>query len=217
MLLTRVADEIRAAILSGDLPPGTPVKQEQLAAQLGVSREPVRKALLLLEREGLVRADPNRSATVAPLDRRFIEDIYQFREGVEGLVAAELAARADLDLAPLDRLVAGGRAAVAAGELTQLIELDMAFHTSLYDAAGNRVIIDVMRGQWSHIRRVMAVVLAEVGYRSAVWQEHAAIVEAIRARRPGRARALAARHTRGARRMLLAGFDAATSGNSGTA
>ncbi len=208
VLPARAADEIRAAILNGDLPPGARVKQEELAARLGVSREPVRQALLLLQREGLIRAEPNRSAVVAPLDRRFIADIYEFREAVEGLVAASLAKRSDLDLDHLEGLIARGRAAVREGDLPRLIDLDMAFHAGLYEAAGNQVIVEVMRTQWSHIRRVMAMVLKEASYRRQVWDEHAAIVRTIRAGRPGAARAAAGHHTRAARQMLLAGLDA---------
>lgn len=205
-LAARVANEIRAAILDGTLPPGSRVKQEALAVRLGVSREPVRQALLLLQREGLVRAEPNRSAVVAPLDPRLITDVYEFREAVEGLIAARLAARRDFDPAPLREIVARGRAAVRRGDVARLIDLDMSFHSGLYEAAGNRVVIDVMKAQWSHIRRVMAMVLRSAEYRQHVWEEHAAILEAIAARRVGRARAQAVGHIRAAHDMLMANF-----------
>jgi DNA-binding GntR family transcriptional regulator len=91
VLPVRATEEIRGAILSGALLPGTRIKQEELAARLGVSREPVRRALLLLQREGLVSTAPGRTATVASLDRRFIADVYELREVIEGLVAATVA------------------------------------------------------------------------------------------------------------------------------
>src|SRR5437660_7227643 len=87
----RAAEEIRGAILSGALLPGARIKQEELAARLGVSREPVRQALLMLQREGLVFTEPGRTATVATLDRRFIADVYELREVIEGLVGATMA------------------------------------------------------------------------------------------------------------------------------
>ncbi len=205
-LLARVAAEIRTAILDGTLSPGSRVKQEELAARLGVSREPVRQALLLLQREGLVHAEPNRSAIVAPVDPQLITDVYEFREAVEGLIAARLAARRDFDPAPLREIVARGRAAVREGNVAHLIDLDMAFHSGLYEAAGNRVVIDVMKAQWSHIRRVMAMVLRSATYRQHVWDEHAAILEAIAAGRVGQARTRAVGHIRAARDMLLANF-----------
>src|ERR1700680_3857025 len=82
----RVAIEIRTAILDGSLPPDSPIHQEKLAAKLGVSREPVRKALVLLEQEGLVNI-VGRSAMVTPVDDQFIAEIYGFREVVERYVA----------------------------------------------------------------------------------------------------------------------------------
>lgn len=209
ILRARVAQEIRTAILRGDLPPGSRVKQEDLAAQLGVSREPVRQALLLLQREGLVRAQSNGRATVAPVDRQLISDVYGFREAVETTVVAMLARLPKFDVTPLRDIIARGRTAVRQGDLSALIHLDMSFHTSLYEAAGNQVIIEVMRGQWSHIRRVMAMVLDRAAYRQKVWDEHEVIVRAICAGRVASATAAAGRHIRAARKMLLAIFDAA--------
>jgi DNA-binding GntR family transcriptional regulator len=209
ILLARVTREIRTAILRGDLAPGSRVKQEDLATQLGVSREPVRQALLLLQREGLVNARPNRSAQVAPLDRQFIADLYSFREAIETTVVATLARAPRFDMTPLQELIARGRTAVRQGDLPALIDLDMSFHTTLYEAAGNHVIVDVMRGQWSHIRRVMAMVLDRAIYRQKVWDEHQAILNAIHARRVASAKAVAGFHVRGARKMLLGLFDVA--------
>jgi DNA-binding GntR family transcriptional regulator len=209
ILRARVAQEIRAAILRGDLPPGSLVKQEALASQLGVSREPVRQALLLLQREGLVHAQPNRRAIVAPLDRQLISDLYGFREAVEMTAVATVARLPKFDATPLLDLIAKGRAAVRQGDLPALIHLDMSFHTSLYEAAGNMVVVEVMRGQWSHIRRVMAMVHGMAPYRQKVWDEHEAIVRAIRRGKVAAASTAAGRHIRAARKMLLTVFDAA--------
>jgi len=203
VLPVRAAEEIRGAILSGALLPGTRIKQEELAARLGVSREPVRRALLLLQREGLVSTAPGRTATVASLDRRFIAEVYELREVIEGLVAATVAKLSAPDLTHLDEIVARGREAVRQRSLQRLIELDIAFHSGLYEAANNRVLIDVMRDQWNHIRRVMAMVLGKTSYRDRVWDEHAAILQAIRSGKPRRARAIAAHHTRAAKLLLL--------------
>jgi DNA-binding GntR family transcriptional regulator len=213
ILGARVAQEIRTAILRGDLPPGRRVKQEDLAAQLGVSREPVRQALLMLQREGLVHAQPNRSAQVAPVDRHLIADVYGLREAVETSIVATLARRPGLDVKPFRLLIARGRNAVRQRDLTTLIELDMSFHTKLYEAAGNQVIVDVMHGQWGHIRRIMAMVLDRAAYRQKIWDEHEAIVQAIDAGRAASAIAAAGRHIRAARKMLLSVFEAAEPAN----
>jgi DNA-binding GntR family transcriptional regulator len=203
VLPVRAADEIRAAIVRGALPPGARIKQEELAAHLGVSREPIRQALLLLQGEGLVCAAPGRTATVAALDPQFIADVYELRELIEGLVAATLAKRPAFDLSHLDDIIDRGCKAVRSGNVTQLIDLDVAFHSALYEAANKRVLIDVMRGQWNHIRRVMGMVLRKSGYPERVWNEHAAILEAVRSGNPRRARAVAAHHAHAAKLILL--------------
>src|SRR5882762_10183599 len=209
VLGARVAQEIRSAILRGDLPPGSRVKQEGLAAQLGVSREPVRQALLLLQGEGLLHAQPNRSAQVAAVDGQLICDLYGLREAVETSLVASLARHPGFDVKPLRVLIAKGRTAVRQRDLPPLIRLAMSLHTGLYEAAGNRVSVEMMRGQWTHIRRVTAMVLDQAAYRQKIWDEHEAIVQAIHARRAASASVAAGRHIRAARKMLLAVFGAA--------
>lgn len=208
ILRARVAQELRIAILRGDLTPGSRIKQEHLAAQLGVSREPVRQALLLLQREGLVHAQPNRGASVAPLDSQLISDVYGLREALETAAVATLARSSRFDVRPFRDLIARGRVAVRQRDFRALVDLDMSFHTSLYEAAGNRVVVEVMRGQWSQIRRIMSLVADHFTYRQKIWDEHQAIVEAIHARKVVPAIAAATRHIRAARELLIESFDA---------
>ena len=82
-----VANQLRLGIIAGDFPPGARMRQEDLAERLNVSRGPVRQALVILEREGLVRADRWRGAIVTPLDVPLIKDLYEFRGAVERFVA----------------------------------------------------------------------------------------------------------------------------------
>jgi DNA-binding GntR family transcriptional regulator len=83
MMSTRALSEIRAAILNGSLAPGSRIRQEDLAAKLGVSREPIRHALVLLEREGLIKSVPNHGVVIAPVHPQLINDVYEFRETVD--------------------------------------------------------------------------------------------------------------------------------------
>jgi DNA-binding GntR family transcriptional regulator len=198
-----VTSEIRRAILDGTLAPGTRIKQEALAAELQVSRAPVRHALMVLEREGFVQTPRRRGTIVAPLDPGFISDIYDLREAVEGYAAARLATRASFDPAPFWHIVAAGEKAVKSGDLGRIIELDLAFHMGLYDALGNQPLRNIMAAQWWHFRRAMAATLGTSGYRKRVWSEHAAILRAIAAGRPAQAQALSIAHTRAARAVLL--------------
>ena len=78
---------IRQAILDGRLEPGSPLKEQQLAHELGISRTPVREALLMLQAEGLIVTTPNRSAVVREHDADDLKDLYQLRALLEGYAA----------------------------------------------------------------------------------------------------------------------------------
>ncbi len=198
----RVAAEIRSAILDGSLAPSTRIRQEDLAGRMGVSRAPIRQAIAALEREGLIHTIPNRGATVAPVDWALLNEIYEFRGAMEGFIAAKVAASEDFDPAPLRATVKQGRAAVKAGDIGGLIELDLAFHDGLYQAAGNRVILDAMRTQWGHIRRAILTTLTMKTHHRQFWEEHAAILAAIEQGDAASARSLATAHTHGAQALL---------------
>ena len=206
-----VANQIRAAILDGGLMPGSKIAQDELAAELGVSRLPIRQALLVLQREGLVFLDHGRGAVVAPLDIKFISDLFDCRAVVDGYVAAILAGRADFDVSPLREIVRAGRDAALRGE--RRLDLVREFHLTQYEAVGNQVLITIMKPLLDHVQRVVIFVQAatakntarqrralsrsaQQGLRSQnqTWQEHADIAEAIAAGRVGRARALARGH-----------------------
>jgi DNA-binding GntR family transcriptional regulator len=195
--------ELRSAILTGTLSPGTRLRQEDLASQMGVSRMPVRQALLALEREGLVRTDRWHGTVVAPIDPDLIRDMYAFRAVVERHVAETLARRSDFASEPIRQVLTAGRKAIASGDLNRAIELDLRFHTMLYDSVGNQVLSSFMREQWSHIRRVMAVTLTVPKMRARVWDEHASILDAIDAHDSVRAAAEAEAHMRAASATLL--------------
>src|SRR5438309_11120403 len=84
---------IREAIVDGRLEPGRRLKEEELARELGISRTPVREALLVLQSEGLVAAEPNRGASVRAHDAADLDDLYQLRALLEGYAARRAAPR----------------------------------------------------------------------------------------------------------------------------
>jgi DNA-binding GntR family transcriptional regulator len=165
----------------------------------------------MLEMEGLVHIDRSGSAVVAPLDADLIRDLYGFREGVERYVAESLAKRNDQSWTPLRELLGAGRKASTGDDQALLIDLDLKFHVALYDALGNRILSDVMRGQWNNMRRVMSATLAISGYSRLIWDEHTAILDAIMQHDPDRAGSLASAHTRAASTRLLERLGAGTS------
>jgi DNA-binding GntR family transcriptional regulator len=96
----RIAERIRGGILEGEYPPGTRIRQEDVAERFGASRVPVREALRILEHEGLVTLVANTGAWVAELTLAQCEEIYQMRERLEPLLlrfSAPGLTREDLD------------------------------------------------------------------------------------------------------------------------
>src|SRR3982750_741569 len=88
---------IRNAIIEGRLEPGRRLKEEELARELGISRTPVREALLVLQAEDLVVASPNRGATVRVHDARDLKEQYELRALLEGLATRRAAERITKD------------------------------------------------------------------------------------------------------------------------
>src|SRR5579864_9777932 len=84
---------IREAIIDGRLPPGQRLKEEELAQELGISRTPVREALLILQAEGLVTAVPNRGAVVRTYTESDLVDMYELRALLESFAAHQAAKR----------------------------------------------------------------------------------------------------------------------------
>jgi DNA-binding GntR family transcriptional regulator len=207
------AIELRNAILSGSLPPGTRLIQLDLAARFGVSRMPVRQALLALEREGLVRTDPWRGSIVAPLEPEAIRDMYAVRAILERQVARTLAERGRFDGSALHEMIAAGKQATTRGDYPRLIELDLKFHTLLYEAFGNRILLDIMRAHWVHIRRIMALTLQLAEYRRRVWDEHAAIIDAIERGDVEEAGVQAERHASAAAATVIKNLERLTTRN----
>ena len=200
-----LVDQVHRALLDaigdGSLAPGARITQEDLAERLAVSRQPVLQALRLLKAEGLLHDAPGRGLIVAPLDAALIAQVYEVRGALDSL-AARLAAqrRAVLD----ERWVEQGRRAARGRSVQAMVEADIAFHRAVYAASGNPLIEPSAQRHWVHLRRVMGAVLQASPQREAIWDEHAAIAEAIAAGDAKRAGALADRHGRNASEHLQA-------------
>ena len=198
-LVDRVYRSLLDAISDGSLAPGERITQEEIAQQLAVSRQPVLQALRLLKKDGFVEDAPGRGLQVAALQPQVIQHIYQVRGALDAL-AARLAAQRRFRIAP--ELMEAGRSAARGGNVSAMIEADMAFHRAIYDAAGNPLIGESARLHWRHLQRVMGAVLQEMGQREAVWDEHQAIADAIAAGDAERAARLIEDHSLQASRTL---------------
>ena len=197
-LVARTHEAIRAAIMSGDLAPCAPLAQEELAERLGVSRQPISHALVLLKREGLVVERGRKGQMVAPIEPEKLLGLYQVRGALDRL-AARLSAAAAPDCGTrLAGLIEQGRAATATGEANALVEADIAFHKALHEISGNAEISITANGFWPHMARSMRVVLEDRNSWSGIWAEHEAIAAAVAAGDVEKAGELAAQHAENA-------------------
>jgi DNA-binding GntR family transcriptional regulator len=198
-LIDRAYASILQAIREGGLSPGMRLNQDELAAKLRISRQPVGQALTILKSQGFVRDNGRRGLIVAPLEREFLRSIYQLREALDPM-AARLAAESctTADAAEGRRLFADGRRADRGGAMEPLIDADMRLHMWIYRVAGNPLLVSTMNLYWNHLRRAMGEILSRPQSRAVVWDEHEALVQAIIDRDPKAAAAHALAHTRGA-------------------
>lgn len=197
-LVDRVYRQLLEAISTGELAPGARLAQEDVAASLGVSRQPVHQALRLLKKEGFLADAGRRGLMVSALDPRALQQLYQVRSVLDGL-AARLAAEAGkpLDASPIE----AGRRSVRAS-LREAIRADLRFHEAVYQASGNPLVAESAARYWQHISRAMGAALGPHGLGASVWDEHEAILRAINEGDAARAEALARGHCETAGRII---------------
>ncbi|MFZ9138271.1 MAG: GntR family transcriptional regulator, partial [Hylemonella sp.] len=179
-LVEQVYQAILSEIASGRLPPGARIIQEQLAQELGVSRQPIQQALALLRKQGVLHDAPGRGLQVAPLDLEHVRQMYDVRAVIEGLAfrkAAELnSARAQ---AQGPALIAAGRKAVAKGSVKAMIAADMDFHNLIYTLSDNPLVAPSMEAHWTNTQRVMGEVLMRDDKPRDIWDQHEAMLQAV--------------------------------------
>jgi len=180
----KLVDQAYAAILdaicNGTLKPDERLTQDGVAQRLNVSRQPIHNALLVLKAQGFVREAGRRGLSVAPLDPKLFDAIYQFRSALEPLAVTLAVAHIDQRAAQEGRaVIARGKAAAAKRNPKSLIAADMAFHSLIYELSDNSLILETMRLNWHHLRRAMGQTLRLPGLARRVWKEHEAIFESM--------------------------------------
>lgn len=209
-LVEQVYDRLLDAICEGGLPAGTRITQDELAAQLQVSRQPVMSAVGLLRQQGFLVEHGRRGLQVAPVDRAHFDAIYEFRSVVEPWAASLAAQRATPQMLARGRaLVEQGKRVAAAGDTHAALQADIDFHRFIYEASGNPLVLQSMELHWHHLRRSMGEVLRRPRFTEKVWREHAAILDAIVARDKKAAARLIADHVREAHGRVSAELAAA--------
>ena len=186
--------ELQDSILSGALPPGSPLRLEELAARLGMSISPVREAVRRLESLGLAVHIPHRGARVSELALDDLRDTYEVRLVLEPLAVRRAAERfaardAETARARLDEYAD----AHERGDLRTARDAHAGFHFTLYRASGSEWLLRLIRPAWENCERYRAISLQRRS-ASEVEREHLRILDACVHHEPERGAAELTRH-----------------------
>jgi len=173
---------IRQRILDNVWAPGYQALEQALALELGMSRTPVREALIRLQTEGLVEVVPRHGMRVLPVSPSDMQEIYEILTSLEAM-AAELVARrrpSAAELAPLERASRDMEKALKKDDLDAWAEADERYHRQLIELCGNRKLAGIVYNYWdrAHRARMFTLRLRPKPVNST--REHLAVVEAIR-------------------------------------
>lgn len=204
----KLVEQVHKAILSeiaeGKLKAGSRIIQEQIAQELGVSRQPVQQSLVLLKNQGVLIDAPGRGLQVAPLNLELIRQMYEVRAVIEGLVFRKAAENFSENAKKrAEKLLAAGRQAVIKASVRDLISADMAFHSFFYELADNPIITQSMETQWVNTQRVMGSVLLSADKPRDIWDEHEVMLGLVAAGEAAKAERLARTHIEEAANFML--------------
>jgi DNA-binding GntR family transcriptional regulator len=175
-----VAERMRRAIILSELPAGLHLEEPALAQKFGVSRIPIREALIRLEQEGLVRVEPRRGAFIVGMTVDDIGDVYEFRLLVERHAARRAAERIDNDgINLLQDLVDEMDEALRRGEQSAMVVPDVSFHRQIVVESGSRQLLVA----WERLAGLIEAILSvtDETYRDApqALNGHQLIIDAL--------------------------------------
>lgn len=204
-----VLDELRKAIVSRQLSPRQPIRQDTIAHRLGVSRVPLREALKTLEAEGQVVYEPHRGYSVAELSLQDLLEVYRLRELLES-EAAEVAAQkyADTDITRIADAQRDVETAAGNGDLVGMIAANRRFHFALLEPAGMPRLLRIVRTLWDATDAYRAVYYNSDDNRARVRREHEDITRAARERDAAGLATLLSKHRQHAIDTLRVTLDA---------
>lgn len=183
----QVADYVRGLILSGELAPGSAVEEAGIAKELSISRAPVREAMQVLIREGLIEAHPQKRKHVKELTSKQIKNSY-FAGGV--LEAASVANALDLyteeDIGQLEKIVREmDRIARENGSISDQVPLDTKFHDILFSRIDNGLVVELCKRSCQGISKFLLYRhWVKIYTPREVVERHRVIIEALKTRDP---------------------------------
>lgn len=181
----QIANRLRRDILRGELAPGTAVKERDHAGELGVSRTPMREAIRILAKEGLVQLRPARSPIVAQPSYEEVAHNIEVMTSLE-LLSARLACdrASDAEIQAIADIADRMERDYDAMDMVDVFELDMSFHRAIAAAAHNPVLAEMHQALVARLWRARYLSATRKRSRERVLRQHAEIVKGLRARDP---------------------------------
>lgn len=176
----RAVAEIRRMLRSRELVPGQQVRQETLAARLGVSRIPVREALKTLEAEGVMRHEPHVGYAVARLNADELAQVYLMRRALETEVLRALPKLSPDQLRDLTRLNEAITEQVDRVDVAGIVAANQAFHFAMFRLSGLDLVVDEIDRLWRRSEPYRTVHLYDAAGRARVVREHRKMITALR-------------------------------------
>jgi DNA-binding GntR family transcriptional regulator len=204
-LVHQAYQEIRRRILDNEYPPAHQVLEQDLAADLGMSRTPMREALVRLQNEHFIQLIPRHGMRVVPLSLEDLKDTYEVLTALE-LAAIERIVRANPDrhsLAPLDRALDDMDAALRQRDRDAWVKADERFHRTLIDLCGNKRLAAVAYTLWDHGHRARMTTVRLRPTLGSSNKEHRDVVDAIKRGDARGARAVHTKHRARTSREIL--------------
>lgn len=183
LLGQKIFQRIRQDIIRGKYGKDEELKELLIAAEMGVSRTPVREALRQLEREELVTIIPNKGTYVVGVTVQDMKDIYEIRFALEGLCARRAAENAFPEqLEALEEILYLTEYHIKKEHGQQIVELSGKFHEILYEAGGSRMMTRILKSYYLYLEQARRVLFTIPGSIGKAAEEHRQIVEAVKAR-----------------------------------
>ena len=201
-LREQALDQLRNAVTSGEIAPGTRLVETELSAALGISRGTLREALRQLQQEGLVEAGDRGRLTVRTLTDAEILDMFEVRAALEGLAAAIVSARPDLVALVAKLQIALDALESARGSINHMVEVDLAFHRLLCELTGNITLVRTWEALAGSIRMSIMFAGTDRAVANMSVPRHQQVVDAIATGDPHIARNAVDDHMREALRQL---------------
>lgn len=209
-----VYQDLRQAILRGDISSGGRLVENRIAEAMGISRTPVREAIHKLEREGLIVQRQTGGFEVVGISREDINEIFGVRSALESYAAGLAALRHEPgELAPLDIKINEFQKHLEGGRLNKLVEINTEFHQLLYSLSGNTRLIRMIGTLQDQFHRFRKIILEKASLAQASNEDHRQMLVYIRKRDVEETERLVKKHILKGQQAVLADFDKVENNN----